>query len=203
MSLADNIKRLRKMHGYTQYEFAKMLHVSPNSVSAWEIGRNKPLMDKITIMAKLFNVSTSEIIGDARNPTNMIAVTQVVNIPVIGQIACGDPILAEQNIDGYRAEIADRVPSGSLFFLRCKGNSMEPTISDGAYVLIKKQPEVEEGEIAAVLVDDQTEATLKRVHHQNGSIVLSGDNPTFPPIILNEKFPGRIIGKAIKVSFDL
>lgn len=203
MSLADNIKRLRKMHGYTQYEFAKMLHVSPNSVSAWEIGRNKPLMDKITIMAKLFNVSTSEIIGDACNPTNMIAGAQVVNIPIIGEIACGHPITAEQNIDGYRSEPADRLPSGDVFFLRCKGNSMEPTISDGSYVLIKGQPEVEDGEIAAVLVDDQTEATLKRVHHQGGNIVLTGDNASFPPIILNEQYPGRIIGKAIRVSFDL
>ena len=63
MNLSQNIKRLRKSHGYTQKDLASILKVKPTSISAWESGRNKPLMDKITIMSTLFGVSTSELVG--------------------------------------------------------------------------------------------------------------------------------------------
>ena len=73
MNISQNIKRLRKVHGYTQRELAQILNVRPTAVSAWESGRNKPLMDKVTIMSTLFNVSTSEIVGDSvNNDINLI-----------------------------------------------------------------------------------------------------------------------------------
>lgn len=124
-------------------------------------------------------------------------------MPVLGRIACGDPILAEENISGYRAEPKDGLPSGDLYYLEAKGNSMEPTIPDGAMVLIRKQPDVETNEIAAVLVNGDTEATLKRVRKQNDVILLMPDNPEYDPIIVNEKNPARIIGKAVRFTRDL
>ncbi|EOE6415243.1 helix-turn-helix transcriptional regulator [Enterococcus hirae] len=72
MNIADNIKRLRKNHGYTQKDLANILRVKPTAISAWESGRNKPLMDKVTIMATLFGVSTSEIVGDTFNKDSSI-----------------------------------------------------------------------------------------------------------------------------------
>lgn len=81
---------------------------------------------------------------------------------------------------------------------------MEPTIPDGSFVLIKSQPEVEDGEIAAVLVDDDSEATLKRVRHQGSLVMLMPDNTSeYEPIILTKTNPGRIIGKAVRISIDL
>lgn len=80
---------------------------------------------------------------------------------------------------------------------------MEPTIPDKAIVVIHEQPEVEDGEIAAVQVDHDTEATLKRVKHQGDMILLMPDNKNYDPIILNKDNPGRIIGKAIKYSAPL
>ncbi|TGY25664.1 XRE family transcriptional regulator [Enterococcus hirae] len=72
MNIADNIKKLRKNHGYTQKDLANILQVKPTAISAWESGRNKPLMDKVTIMATLFGVSTSDIVGDTFNKNDSI-----------------------------------------------------------------------------------------------------------------------------------
>ncbi|HGF7843575.1 TPA: XRE family transcriptional regulator [Enterococcus hirae] len=72
MNIAENIKKLRKNHGYTQKDLANILQVKPTAISAWESGRNKPLMDKVTIMATLFDVSTSDIVGDTFNKNNSI-----------------------------------------------------------------------------------------------------------------------------------
>ena len=126
-----------------------------------------------------------------------------VQIPVLGAIACGSPILAEQNYEEYRCEAADHLPSGKLLYLKAKGNSMEPTIHNGAYVMIREQPNVESGEIAAVLVNGDTEATLKRIKKQGNIIMLMPDNPTHNPMIIDENNPAKIIGKAIRFTQDL
>ena len=135
--------------------------------------------------------------------TNVIPYGKTVNIPVLGEIACGNPIIAEQNIESYREELVDMLPNGNLFYLRAKGDSMVPTIPANSYVLIREQPGVEENEIAAVLVNGDSEATLKRVKHQGDLVMLIADNPNHPPYIVTEDNPARILGKAIKFSADL
>ena len=99
-------------------------------------------------------------------------------IPRVGQIACGTPILAEENVEAY-----DEVPSAwhADFTLLCQGDSMEPKIKNGDVVAIHSQPMVENGEVAAVLIDG--EATLKRVFLFDDHIELRAENPTFPTIL--------------------
>lgn len=210
MDIGKQIKRLRKERKYTQAHLAELLGTKPTTVASWEQGRNKPLMDKVQKMAIIFNVPISEIVGGEENdtPSNIIYPLsdslQRVTIPIIGEIACGDPITAEENIDGYTEETFEKpIPSGTLFALRCKGHSMEPTIHDGSLVTIREQPTVEDGEIAAVLVDGDTEATLKRIKHQGDLVMLMPDNKNYDPIILDKKNPGRIIGKAVHVSWNI
>ena len=210
MDIGKQIKRLRKERKYTQAHLAELLGTNPTTVASWEQGRNKPLMDKVQKMAIIFNVPISEIVGGEENdtPSNIIYPLsdglQRVTIPIIGEIACGDPITAEENIEGYTEETFEKpIPSGTLFALRCKGHSMEPTIHDGSLVTIREQPDVEDGEIAAVLVDGDTEATLKRVKRQGDLVMLMPDNKNYDPIILDEKNPGRIIGKAVHVSWNI
>jgi repressor LexA len=94
----------------------------------------------------------------------------------------------------------DQVPTGKLFYLRAKGDSMVPTIPDGALVLVREQPEVESGAIAAVLVNGDTEATLKRVKRQGSLVILMPDNPEYEPIIVTTDNPARIIGRAVQVT---
>lgn len=210
MDIGKQIKRLRKERKYTQAHLAELLGTKPTTVASWEQGRNKPLMDKVQKMAIIFNVPISKIVGGEENdtPSNIIYPLsdslQRVTIPIIGEIACGDPITAEENIEGYTEETFEKpIPSGTLFALRCKGHSMEPTIHDGSLVTIREQPDVEDGEIAAVLVDGDTEATLKRVKRQGDLVMLMPDNKNYDPIILDEKNPGRIIGKAVHVSWNI
>ena len=210
MDIGKQINRLRKERKYTQAHLAELLGTKPTTVASWEQGRNKPLMDKVQKMAIIFNVPISEIVGGEENdtPSNIIYPLsdglQRVTIPIIGEIACGDPITAEENIEGYTEETFEKpIPSGNLFALRCKGHSMEPTIHDGALVTIREQPTVEDGEIAAVLVDGDNEATLKRVKHQGKLIMLMPDNQEYDPIILDKNNPGRIVGKAIHVSWSI
>lgn len=124
-----------------------------------------------------------------------------VRVPILGKIACGDPILADQNIIGYKDLTFDHKPSGTLFLLKCQGHSMEPLIPDGSLVTIRQQEVVENGELAAVLIDDG--ATIKRVKYVANEIILTPENRKFDPIILNESNPGRIIGKVIHVDYDV
>lgn len=213
MDIGSQIKALRKAHGYTQASLANVLGVKPTTVASWEQGRNKPLMDKVQKMSMIFNVPIAEIVGgESQGSLNEIPNVvyplsdglEQVTIPIIGTIACGDPITAEENIEGYTKETFEKpVPSGTLFALRCKGHSMEPIIPNGALVTLRAQPDVEDDEIAAVLVDGDNEATLKRIKHQNGMVMLLPENKDYTPIILNRENPGRIIGKVVHVSWDI
>lgn len=206
MDLANNIRYYRKLNKPTQADLANKLDVAPTAISAWEVGRNKPLMDKIEQMSTLFNVKKSDLLGDEIDtPTNLVPINRasIVSIPILGTIKCGQPILAEDNITGYREELSDRLPSGNLFYLKSQGDSMVPTIPEGSLVLIREQPTVEYGEVAAVLVNGDTEATLKRVKKQGDIVMLIADNPDYPPYIITDDNPARIIGKAVQVSVDL
>ncbi|MEY8294694.1 LexA family protein [Limosilactobacillus caviae] len=208
MNIGTQIKKLRKEHHYTQAHLAELLGTKPTTVASWEQGRNKPLMDKVQKMAIIFGVPISEIVEEdsTTTPTNIIynEGLQRVSVPILGEIACGDPITAEENIDGYTEIIFEgKAPKGTLFALRCKGHSMEPTIPNGSLVTIREQPTVEDGEIAAVLVDHDSEATLKRIKHQGNLVMLMPDNKEYDPIILDENHPGRIIGKAVLFTASL
>jgi repressor LexA len=113
-------------------------------------------------------------------------------IPIVGEIACGTPITAEENIEGY----AD-LPSGvhADFALRCKGDSMAPTFENNDLVLIRQQPDVLDGQIAAV--DVACEATLKHVYHQASGLLLVSDNPAYPPISVSASEEIIIHGLAV------
>ncbi|MEK4700404.1 XRE family transcriptional regulator [Solibacillus sp. FSL R7-0668] len=202
MSVGQKIKALRKEKGLTQSELANKLNVVSTAVSAWERDANKPMMDKLTIMSELFNVPISHFF-DVEIPSNIIPLQpNIVQVPIIGKIACGDPITAVQNIEGYTYEFADFLPKGEIFALIAKGDSMEPTIANGSKVLVRAQSDVENGELAAVLVNGDEEATLKRVKKQGDTILLMPDNPAHEPIVVTESNPARIIGKIVRAIMD-
>lgn len=119
----------------------------------------------------------------------------MTRVPLVGSIACGSPITAEQNIESYIG-----VPAAwhADFALTCHGDSMAPTICDGDIVCIRCQPEVEQGEIAAVRIGD--EATLKHFHRQGDAVMLIADNAAVcPPMVYTgpQLEDIRIEGKAV------
>ena len=194
-----NLKERREELKLSQEEVAQAIGVTKATVSKWEKGDIANMKrDKISQLSKVLKVSPLSILG-MEEVTN----EKRVLIPILGTINCGNPILAEENIEGYQEEIEDTLPNGKLFYLKTKGDSMVPTIPLGSKVMIRQQPEVEDGEIAAVIVNGDDEATLKRVKHQNGLVMLLADNSKYAPIIITPDTPAKILGKAVKVSFDL
>lgn len=201
-TLSRNLTKLRKDNKLTYVKIGWDLSRSYEGVRSWFNGLRFPSDENLTLLADYFNVSKEYLLTD-HDISPAIKDSDLVEIPVIGQIALGTPILAEQNIDDYLPALRKNLPVGDNFYLKCKGDSMFPEIRDGDYVLIHSQPEVEDGEIAAVLVNNDTEATLKRVRHDNKVMMLIPENKKYTPLILDEDRPGRVIGKAIKILRDL
>lgn len=174
----NRIRMLRKLRDMTQDQFAEFCDISRASVARYDAGQpvDRKNAEKIAAACR---VSVDYVIGlgsDDYVPNDVIQIKKNA-VPVIGEIACGQPITADQNIEGY-ADLPDGVHAD--FALRCKGDSMEPSFYDGDLVLIRQQPDVEDGQIAAV--DISGEATLKHVYHQKEGLLLISDNPKYPPI---------------------
>lgn len=209
MSVGNRIRQRRLELGLSGEEVGKMLGVNKTTVYRYEKGEiDKMPIEVVEKLSVALRTTPDVIMGwntDASTPTNLVPINRasIVSIPILGTIKCGQPILAEENITGYREELSDRLPSGNLFYLRSQGDSMLPTIPEGSLVLIREQPTVEYGEVAAVLVNGDTEATLKRVKKQGDIVMLIADNPDYPPYVITDDNPARIIGKAVQVSVNL
>ncbi len=155
-------------------------------------------LDKLEILAKALDVTPSYLMGwedENKDPIlenipGIITPVQMKRIPILGTIACGDPIFAQENYDGYFM-IDKNLPEAD-FILRAKGDSMiEAHIFDGDLVFLKKTNDVDNGQIAAVLIDD--EATLKRVNKYEDTVVLQPCNKNYKPIIVQDKDDKQVL----------
>lgn len=129
---------------------------------------------------------------------------QVVEVPVVGRIAAGRPLLAVENVEDTLPLPRAWVHGDEVFLLRVTGDSMAPLLLPGDLVMVRVQPRVARGEIAVVLVND--EATLKRVYEEAGGLVLKGDNPEFPPLRFSPEEAAelvQILGKVVGVYRSL
>lgn len=202
--VSTKLNELLAKTSYRKADVVRQTGISESTVYDYFGGKTLPSPESIEKLARFFHVSKEEIDPRfAALPENLAPVDQskLVKIPLIGHIACGEPITADQNIEGYITEyFPESVDPDSIFALKCEGDSMEPYILDGDIAYIRQQPEVEDGEIAAVLVDGDTKATLKRVKRVGDQVILTPDNPRFDPIVLDKDHPGKIIGKMIKMS---
>lgn len=199
--VASYIERELNRIGMKPTELANRIGVDRSTVTRYLKGTRRISMEDIPKIASAIGVSPIDLLIEEseEKPSNIIEVSQrTVRIPVLGEIACGDPILAEANYEDYRTELEDRLPSGNLFYLEAKGDSMHPEITDGSMVLLREQHDVENGEIAAVMVNGNTEATLKRIKKQDGMVILMPVNPSHEPIFVTDTNPARIIGKVIR-----
>ena len=171
----------------------------------YERGEREPGLEMLEAIADFFNVDMDFLLGKSNiqnkaragvfSTDNIIPMPEMRKIPLIGCIACGAPILAEEHIEDY-IDIPKHIHAD--FALTCKGDSMiNARIFDGDIVYIRKQDTVENGEIAAVLIED--EATLKRVRLFDDHISLEPENPQYRPIVYwgDEMNSVRILGKAV------
>lgn len=195
----DRIKQRRKALELTTRELADKIGVAHSTVSKWENGTIENLWtNNLKDLGIALDCSPIWLMGltdDLRYTPNIEPLPETEPVPVIGEIACGDPITAEENWDGL---VDAPVEVGADFALRARGDSMiNARIFPGDIVLVRQQPDVDSGEIAAVLIDG--EATLKRIYKYDGRVELRPENPTHRVIQIegSDLASFRILGKAI------
>lgn len=199
MTTGERIRYRRRQLGLPIRELAARVGVSHGALTKWENNQTKGVPDsELKKLAAALDCNILWLLGmdDAITLDGVLGELPAVReIPIIGEIACGDPVLAVENHDGAANVPAD---SSADFALRCSGDSMiNARIFPGDLVLIRQQSDVDNGEIAAVLLDG--EATLKRVYKYPGRVELRPENPLYPvrsiegPDLINF----RILGKAV------
>lgn len=200
----NRMKDLREETHKTKAQVAREMNMPYTTYVNYEKGTREPNSEVLIMIATYFGVSVDYLIGrsESRLPENIIAnnlipLKQIIKIPIIGRIACGKPLLAEQNYEGF-TYCPDNVKAD--FVLKCQGDSMiDANIQDGDLVFIEESPVVENGEIAAVVIGE--EATLKKVYYQNDTITLLPANSAYAPMVYHKEEINniRICGKAVAV----
>jgi repressor LexA len=221
--LGEKVKQARKIKSqetgskFTQSMLADELGISRGYLGDVESGRIYPnyvLLNKIAGICGIpFSFFAEEDIPEP-SPDELKhldsfdisklerVIGRLIKIPVLGKITAGIPVDSEENIIEYVEVPESEVRNGPYFYLQVTGDSMIGSrIYDGDRVLIRKQPEVEDGEVAVVRINSH-EATLKRVKRHDGQVILYPDNPNYDPIIIKEE-GAEIIGKVVKVEFNM
>ncbi len=198
------LKELRKERGLTQGDIAASLHVVQAAVSQWETGRVTPEADKISQLADILGVSIDVLMGRQEyNPTKEHSqMPAAVKIPVLGYVQAGIPTEMISEIIDYEEIPADMASRGEYFGLLIRGDSMSPRMLDGDVVIVRCQPDVENGDIAVVAVNGDN-ATVKKVKKTAMGIMLIPLNPSYDTIsYTNEQIvtlPVEIKGKVVEL----
>lgn len=202
MYLANNIRTLRKNKGITQEDLAATLgYKSFTTVQKWEKGIAEPPLSVLRKLSELFRVELYDLTETDLSRQQPQA-SRGISIPVLGKVAAGLPIEAIENIIDYEEISREQARYGEYFGLMLKGHSMEPRMCEGDIVIVRKQENVNSGEIAIVLVNGN-EATCKKIRKTGDGIMLIPLNPNYDPLFYNhqeiEELPVRIIGKVVEL----
>ena len=216
-STATRLKRLLAERGLKQVDiiekaepFCKKygIKLTKSDLSQYVSGKVAPGQDKLSIIGMTLDVSEAWLMGydvpmkrgdshkmsDDSVPPGFEPLPEMESVPLVGRIACGQPITAEENLEGYVS-----IPAAwhATFTLKCCGDSMEPRINDGDLVAIRKDVQVENGQIAAVRIGD--EATLKHLYFHEDYIELRPENPVYSSIIRRKEEMNDVTieGKAV------
>lgn len=199
MDTHENIKALREQQGLSQEALAEKIgYKDRSSIAKIEAGLVDLPQSKIAAFAKALHVSPAYLMGIVDEPpvaSNIEPVPNTYKVPLFGTIACGQPILAVEEADEF-VEVPEDIRAD--FALRCKGDSMvDARIFDGDIVYIRKQPEVDNGQIAAVLIGE--EATLKKVRTYPDMVILEPANPAYEPLVYRKEEMNdiTILGRAV------
>ncbi|HBC93682.1 MAG TPA: LexA family transcriptional regulator [Pelotomaculum sp.] len=196
---ANRLKELRERMGISQRELAKLIQLSPSTVAMYELGQRSPDKDTVVKLADLFSCTTDYLLG-RDTPTLLpesFTLEEDIPVPILGSAPCGPSSTVIQEILGYIYIDKQTAEQGEHFALYAKGDSMEPTITPGDIVLIRKQPAVDNGQVAVVLLDKE-EACIKRVFCNEGNCVLQSDNQKYQPKIVKQE-EVLILGRVMEV----
>ncbi len=209
--LYENIRRRREELGISQEELANMLgYKSRSSINKIEKGINDIPQSKIVEFANALRITPEELMGwkiPSENDKTIDAMG-VIKIPLLGRVVAGDPQEAIQEADEFLYIPAmGHKQSEDYFALRVFGESMEPNLLDGDIAIVHIQPEIDSGQIAVVLIDNQ-DSTVKRVFISQDGITLVADNPAVfqPRFFSNDDcltMPVKILGRVISIQREM
>lgn len=209
----DRLNEAMELRDLKPAELAKLSGVNEGAISQYRKGAYKAGQHNLDKLAYVLKVSIPWLMGadvpmdqsvasgidienDCTFPSNLTPLQKMQKIPLVGRIACGEPILAEQHIEEF-IDLPKHIRAD--FALECHGDSMVgANIHDGDIVYIRMQPQVENGQIAAVIIGGE-EATLKRFYRNCDTVTLAAENPAFPPLVFvgSEINDIRVVGRAI------
>lgn len=202
------IRELRKQKNKLQKEMAKDLGIPPNTFNQYETGKREPDLATLSRIANYLGTSVDYLMGISSSPNPGASLEELIEaiggqdlgeiplVPIIGTVRAGYGGIAFEDVTGY--EPADVRSVDDYFYLRVKGDSMEPRIHEGDLALVRKQDYAENGDLAVVVINGN-EGTLKKVIKSGGSVILQPFNSDYAPQIytgeaINEV---HIVGKVI------
>lgn len=204
MSFGTKLKNCRKNMSLSQKELGLKIGVAESTVSLYESNKRFPDTETLKKISALFNVSIDYLLGNTPTKTPTQKTTgRGVRIPVLGRVVAGIPIEAVEEILDYEEITPEMAATGDFFALQVRGDSMLPTLKDGDVVIVKKQPTVDSGDIAIVLVNGN-DATVKEIKESAAGITLIGHNVAVytPRFYSNEEIknlPVQVLGKVVEM----
>lgn len=195
----NRLKKLREENKLLQSDIAKVIKTTPQAIGLYENGKRDISTNILIQLSEYFNVSIDYLMGktNIRNEGNLFV------IPILGKITAGQPILAEEHLEGYLPvdpNIYGMTTPDDYFYLKVSGESMNLKIHNGDYALVRKQDYAENGDIIVAIVNGDDEATLKKYKKISDEMIMLEPMSTYSiePIIINLKETKfQIIGKAI------
>lgn len=198
----ERLKTLRIQRKMTQSELAKKIYISQPAYSKYEVGTASPNPETLSKIADALDVSVDYLLGSDSQPAR----PGYIRIPVLGRVAAGIPIDAIEEVIDWEDISAEAAGDGEYFGLQIKGHSMEPKISDGDVVIVRRQPDVDSGDIAVVLVNGD-DATVKRIKKSPQGVTLIPSNPAYEPMYYSNKeiesLPVQILGRVVELRAKL
>lgn len=205
--MAQNIKKYMARKGVNNQQLCDALGFKYTTFMDWIKGVTYPRIGKVEAMAQYFGCEKSDLIEDKTSSTDFLAsvdFSHLKRIPILGRIAAGLPLYAEEQIEGYT--FTDLNGGAEYFSLRVEGDSMNAIgINDGYFIIVRRQDIVENGEVAVVMVGDEN-ATVKRVYATETTVTLmpQSTNPIHQPQIYDlSKTSIKVLGKVVKVEFSI
>lgn len=193
----SRLKAARRAKHMTQADVAEYIGLTQGAYSNWERGETKIDSLQLSRLAELFGVSVDYLLGKTDVPSS-----SYIRVPVLGRVAAGIPIDAIEDVIDWEDISTAAAGDGEYFGLQIKGHSMEPKISDGDVVIVRRQPDVDSGDIAVVLVNGD-DATVKKVKKSPQGVTLIPSNPAYEPMYYTnteiESLPVQILGRVVEL----
>lgn len=198
---SDRLNALVERSGRPASRIAEDLGISKQALSTWRTGAREPKPPTMDALSRYFGVSARWLCGDAGAEASHgeLPLGALRRVPILGTVRAGYDDIAQQEYDGY--DLADVSHPEDYFFLRVTGDSMSPQIHPGELALVRKQQDVESGDVAVVLIEGD-EATLKRVIKKRNSLVLQPFNPAYEARLFvgEEMNQVRILGRVMETK---